>query len=117
MAISKILVRWLVAAATLLIASQLLAGFQVSSLYLALIAALVLSVLNLVIRPILLVLTLPINLLTLGLFTFVINGSMIWLMSTFLKGVTVDSFLAAIAVAMMLWASSTILKWLTEETD
>lgn len=79
--------------------------------YAALIAALVLGLLNAIVRPVLILLTLPINILTLGLFTFVINAGLIWFMSTFVKGVVVDGFLPALLVAIILWAVGTLTSW------
>jgi putative membrane protein len=78
----------------------------------ALIAALVLGLLNAIVRPVLIILTLPVNILTLGLFTFVINGLLIWFMSTFVKGVEVSGFLPALFVALILWAVGVLTNWL-----
>jgi len=113
----KLLLRWLVNALTLLAATQIIAGFHVSSFYSALVAALVLGLLNAVIRPILVLLTLPVNIVTLGLFTFVINGGLVWFMATFVKGVTVTGFLPAIMVGILMWAVSTLLSWFMKEID
>ena len=71
-----------------------------------------LGLLNTVIRPVLLVLTLPINVLTLGLFTFVINGLLFWLVARFVDGFAISSFgwaiLAAIAYSLISWAVSAL---------
>lgn len=112
-----LLLRWLVNALTLLAATQIISGFAVSSFYAALIAALVLGLLNAIIRPILVLLTLPVNILTLGLFTFVINGGIVWFMASFVKGVTVDGFLPALAVGILLWAVSTLMSWFFKESE
>lgn len=108
----KLLLRWLITAATLLLATNLITGFSVSNFYVALIAALVLGLLNAIVRPVLIVLTLPVNILTLGLFTFVINGLLIWFMSTFVKGVEVAGFWPALLVALILWAVGVLTNWL-----
>jgi putative membrane protein len=79
-----------------MLVSQLLPGVSVASFYSALIVSLVLGLINIFIRPILLVLTLPINLLTFGFFTFVINGILFWFVSTFIKGFNVDGILTGI---------------------
>ena len=113
----KLLLRWVVNAVTLLAATQIISGFHVSSFYSALVAALILGLLNAIIRPILLVLTLPVNILTLGLFTFVINGLIVWFMATFVKGVTVDGFLPALAVGILAWAVSTLMSWFFAEME
>lgn len=107
----KLILRWLINAATLLLATQFIAGFQVNNFYAALIAALVLGLLNAVIRPILILLTLPVNIVTLGLFTFVINAFLIWVMGTFVKGVTIEGFAPALLVAILLWAVGTLTGW------
>jgi putative membrane protein len=108
----KMLLRWIITAATLLLATNLVMGFEVRNFYIALIAALVLGLLNAIVRPVLLLLTLPVNILTLGLFTFVINGLLIWFMSSFVKGVEVAGFLPALCVALILWAVGILTNWL-----
>lgn len=107
----RLLLRWLLNALALLAATQIIAGFHVNSFYAAVIAALVLGLLNAVVRPILVLLTLPINIITLGLFTFVINALLIWFMGSFVKGVEIDGFLPALLVAIILWAVSTLTSW------
>ncbi len=107
-----IILRWLINALALLAITQLFAGFKVDSMYFALIAALIIGLLNAIVRPILVVLTLPINMVTLGLFTFVINAVIIWFVSTFLEGFTVTSFWAALGAAIVLWAVSTVTNWM-----
>lgn len=104
----KLLLRWVIVALVLLAATQFVTGFHVASFYAALVAALVLGLLNAIVRPILVVLTLPVTIVTLGLFLFVINGLLIWFMSSFVKGVTVDGFLPALFVAILLWAAGVV---------
>ena len=104
----RLILRWIINALALLALTQIVDGFGVSGFYIALVAALVLGLLNAIVRPVLLLLTLPINLLTLGLFTFVINAGLIWFMSTFIKGVEVTNFWSAILVAIVLWAVGVI---------
>jgi putative membrane protein len=110
-----IILRWVINAVALLVLSNILPGFHVSGFYAALIASLVLGLLNALIRPILLVLTLPINILTLGLFTFVLNAFMLWLVSTIVKGFTVDGFAPAVLAAILLWVVSLGTNWLIKE--
>ena len=86
-------------------------GIGFDSFYAALITALVLSLMNLIIRPILIVLTLPINLLTLGLFTLVINAFLFWFASTIVKGFFVASFWSAFWAAIIFSLISAILNW------
>jgi putative membrane protein len=92
----KILVRWLLLAAALLLVSYLYTGVSVSSFGAALIAAFVLGLFNTLVRPLLVLLTLPVTLLTLGLFLFVINALMFWAAAGVLDGFNVTGFGAAL---------------------
>lgn len=111
----KLLLRWVISACALLLATEVVPGFEVENFYFALVAAFVLGLLNAIVRPVLFLLTLPVNLVTLGLFTFVINGVLIWFMSTFIEGVHVDGLVPAIAVAIIVWAISTVTNWMLKE--
>lgn len=101
-----LLLRWVLNALALLIVDRLVVGFSIDSFYIALIAALVLGFVNAVIRPVLLILTLPITFLTLGLFTFVINALMIIFVASFVDGFVVDGFSVALQAALLLWLMS-----------
>ena len=92
----KLIVRWLLLAAALLLVAYLYPGVQVASFGVAMVAALVLGLLNTIVRPLLVLLTLPVTLLTLGLFLFVINALMFWAAASVLDGFAVDGFLAAL---------------------
>ncbi len=92
----KILVRWLLLAAALLLVANLYPGVAVASFTSALIAALVLGLFNTLVRPLLVLLTLPVTLLTLGLFLFVINALMFWAAASVLAGFNVTGFWAAL---------------------
>ncbi len=107
----RLILRWLINALALLAVTQIIDGFVVESFYIALIAAFILGLLNAVVRPILVVLTLPITIITLGLFTFVINALLIWFVSTFVQGFEVAGFLPALFVAIILWAVSVLTNW------
>ncbi|MFA5946564.1 MAG: phage holin family protein [Patescibacteria group bacterium] len=107
----KLLLRWVITALVLLAATQFVTGFHVANFYAALVAALILGLLNAIVRPVLVVLTLPVTVVTLGLFLFVINGLLIWFMSSFVKGVTVEGFLPALFVAILLWATGVVTNW------
>lgn len=102
----RIIVKWFIVALSLLLAAYLVPGIAVTSFYTALIVAVLLGVVNIVLKPILVVLTLPINLLTLGLFTFVINGFLFWFLSTIVKGFSVEGFLAALLGSLVVSAAS-----------
>lgn len=110
-----ILLRWLLNAAALMAVAYLVPGFHVNSFYTALIVALVLGIVNAIIKPIIVILTLPINILTLGLFTFVINAGLILLVSTVVKGFTVDSFVTALIGGAILWVFSWITSAITKK--
>lgn len=97
----KLLVKWLLSAVALLIVAYLYSGVQVSSFGSAMIAALVIGLLNTVLRPVLVVLTLPVTILTVGLFLFVVNGLMFWAASGILSGFHVAGFWAAMLGALI----------------
>lgn len=104
-----LLLRWLINAAALVLVSQLVPGVEVASAYTALVAALVLGLTNAILRPILLILTLPITIITLGLFALVVNASMVWFVSSIVKGFEVADFWAAFWASIVLW----IVGWVT----
>ena len=95
-AMVKLIVRWLLLAAALLLVAYLYPGVTVSSFGAAMIAALVLGLLNTIVRPLLVLLTLPVTLITLGLFLFVINALMFWAAAGVLSGFNVTGFAAAL---------------------
>jgi putative membrane protein len=92
----KILVKWLLSAVALLAVANLYGGVMVSSFGAAMVAALVMGLLNAVVRPIFIILTLPLTLVTLGLFLFVINAAMFWSAAAVLDGFQVQGFGAAL---------------------
>ena len=104
-----ILLNWLISTLVLLAGSYLLPGVHVESFLAALTAALVLGVINAILKPILLLLTLPINFLTLGLFTFVINAALIMLAAYLVPGFAVASFLWALLFGLILSIVSTLI--------
>lgn len=97
----KILVRWLLLAAALLLVAHLYPGVVVQSFGAAMIAALVLGLFNAVLRPLLVLLTLPVTLLTLGLFLFVINALMFYFAASVLDGFSVRGFGAALVGSLI----------------
>ena len=92
----KLLFKWLLSAAALLLVAYLYSGVQVQSFTSALVAALVIGLFNAVLRPVLVVLTLPVTLVTVGLFLFVINALMFWAAAGVLDGFHVIGFGAAL---------------------
>ena len=90
-----IITRWLIIVMAILVASMLVPGIEVDSLTTAILAAALLGLINVFIKPVLLILTLPLSILTLGVFTFFINALMLELVAYFVPGFKVHSFLAA----------------------
>src|SRR3989344_3420776 len=98
------LVRFLGATLAVLLAAYLIPGFVVEDFYTALIVALILGVLNITIKPLLVLLTLPLTLLTFGLFTLVINALLLWFIASFVQGFTVDGFIPALLGGLVIAA-------------
>lgn len=96
------LINWLISGLAIVIAAYLLPGIKLTGFFAALVTALVLGLINAIIKPVLLLLTLPINILTLGLFTLVINALLILLTSKIVPGFQVDGFLWAVAFSVVL---------------
>lgn len=98
----KVIAHWFIIALALLAAAEFVPGIEVASFYIALIVALIVGILNVFVRPLLILLTLPITLLTLGLFTFVINALLFWFVATFVDGFSVDGFIPAFIGSLIL---------------
>jgi len=107
-----LLARWIVNAAALLLVAYLYPGVAVTSFFAALIAALVLGIVNAVIRPILVLLTLPVTLVTLGLFIFVINALLFWFVANVVQGFAVTGFWAALIGSVLYSVITMITSWL-----
>jgi putative membrane protein len=105
----KIIVRWLLLAAALLLVAYLYPGVTVTSFGSAMIAALVIGVFNTLLRPLLVLLTLPVTLLTLGLFLFVINALMFWFAAQVLDGFSVAGFAAALIGSLIYSVCSVVI--------
>ncbi|CAN5125146.1 phage holin family protein [soil metagenome] len=104
----KTILHWIISALAVIVASYILPGVHVTGFVAALILALVLGLINAVIRPILKLLTLPLNILTLGLFGLVINALMVMLADKIVPGFAVDGFLWAFIFAIVLAIVSSI---------
>ena len=91
-----LLLRWVLNAGALLLVAYLYPGVIVESFFAALVAALVLGLINAFVRPILVFLTLPVTILTLGLFLFVLNALLFWLVAETVQGFRVTGFVAAL---------------------
>ncbi len=105
----KIIVRWLLLAAALLLVAHLYSGVVVASFGSAMIAALVLGLLNTLLRPLLVLLTLPVTVLTLGLFLFVINAAMFYFAASVLEGFSVTGFGAALIGSLIYSACGVVI--------
>ncbi len=102
-----ILINWLLAALAIMVTAYLLPGVQLSGFVPALVTALALGLVNAIIKPVLLLLTLPLNILTLGLFTLVINAALVLLVSKLVSGFQVQSFWWALVFSVVL----TVVNW------
>lgn len=107
-----ILLRWVLNALVLYMIPSIVPNFFIGDFWTALIAILVLGIINAIIKPILILLTLPVNILTLGGFTLIINGFIFWLTSTIVKGFVVDSFWTAFWAALVFSLISIFMSWL-----
>lgn len=109
----KLILVWLINAAALFALPYIFDSIKIESFYTALIVALILSILNTLIRPILLVLTLPITVITLGLFIFVLNGLLLWFVASFVAGFSIAGFWPAVFGAMVYsfinWAATALI--------
>ena len=111
----KLIMRWLLSAAALMLVAYFVPGIVVGSFYVALVVALILGLINALIRPFILILTLPINILTLGLFTLVINALMFLLASSIVKGFFVAGFWPAFWGSLVMWLISWAVNSLLKE--
>ena len=108
-------IRWLVNAVALATAELIVAGIKFARFSDLLIAAAIFGILNVIIKPILVVLTLPINILSLGLFTFIINACMLGLTASFLSGFYIQGFWSALGAAIIISLVSVILNHFLRE--
>ena len=110
----KIIVRWLLLAAALLLVAYLYPGVTVAGFGSALVAALVLGLFNTLVRPLLVLLTLPVTVITLGLFLFVINALMFWAAASVLAGFNVVGFVAALVGSLLYSVCGVVIDVATE---
>ena len=108
----SLIIRWFVNALALMLVANLYSGVQVTGIVQALIAALVLGLVNALIRPILVLLTLPVTILTLGLFIFIINAFLFWFVAEIVKCFTVSGFMGALIGSLMFSVITIITSWL-----
>ena len=109
----RLLIVWILNALSLLALPYLFDSIRVDGIYTALIVAVLLGLVNAVIRPVLVLLTFPLTVVTLGLFIFVINGLLFWFVGSFVRGFTVDGFwpalFGAIAYSVISWLCSALI--------
>jgi putative membrane protein len=108
----KLLAEWILKAFVLLVTTKLVPGFSIDSWKTALLVALILGVLNVLVKPVLVFFTLPATILTLGLFIFVINAILLIITAQFVSGFKIDSFATAIVAAVIITLISTVLNWI-----
>ncbi len=112
-----ILLRWLVSALGFLALSHVIPGITVSGFGTALILAFLWGVVNITIKPILLLLTLPLTLVTFGIFTFIINGFLLWILGGVVKGFEVHGFWVAVLGALFLSVVSSVSHWALHKSE
>lgn len=105
----RLLIKWLVTTAAILISAYLLPGITINSLPAALITALVLGLINAIVRPVLIILTFPITVLTVGLFIFILNALLVLLTSSIVPGFHVAGFWWALLFSLLFSAVSFVL--------
>jgi putative membrane protein len=109
----RILIRWLILTAAILAAAYLVDGIVVTGFWAAFFAAAILGIMNVFFKPLLIILTLPVNILTLGLFTFVINAALLKIASALIPGFDVHGFwpavFGAVIISVVNWLLSTLI--------
>lgn len=103
-----ILLRWFITTLAIFALPFFVAGITVSSILTAVLVAACLVFLNMVVKPIITILTLPLNILTLGLFSIIVNGAFFWFVAKIIQGFTVENFTAAIIGAFVI----SIINWI-----
>jgi len=106
----KLIAKWLLSASALLFVAYVYGGVQITSFTSAMLAALVIGLLNAVVRPVLVLLTLPVTVLTLGLFLFVINALVFWAAAAVLDGFGVRDFVAALIGSLIYTALGVVIE-------
>lgn len=111
-----LLLKWIVLTVSILLVSYLLNGIKVDHFLTAFFAAAVLGILNSIVRPILILLTLPINLLTFGVFTFIINAALLMLVSAMIPGFDIDGFWTAVWGSILISIINAVLNWILRDS-
>ena len=111
----KLLIKWVLLTASILLVSYVLDGIKVDDFVTALFAAALLGILNSLVRPVLILLTLPINLITFGIFIFIINAALLMLVSKLITGFHVAGFGTAIFGSILISITNAMLNWLIKD--
>src|SRR3989338_7563859 len=104
----KLVIHVIVVALALLLAAEVIPGIEISSFYIAVIAAVVIGLLNLLVRPVLFILTLPLTLVTFWLFAFVLNTLMVLFAASFIEGFSTDGFIPSFLCSLFVSVASVI---------
>jgi len=104
----RIILHWIILSGAVWLTTQIVAGITVDPLWVALIVGACLTLFNMFLKPVISVLTLPLNILTLGLFSLLINGLLFWYLGTIIRGFSVTTFTAAFVGALLV----SILNWI-----
>lgn len=111
------IIRLVLSALAFLAVSHLVPGISVASFWTALVLAILWGLVSVTIKPIVLILTLPINILTLGIFTFILNGFFLWLLGGIVKGFEVHGFWVAVLGALVLSIINMLIGWVVERLN
>lgn len=98
----RLIAKWIIVALAVFATPYFISGIVVNSFYVAFVTALLLGIVSVTIKPLAILITLPINIITLGLFTLVINGALLWMLSTFVRGFEIASFWSAFIAALFI---------------
>ena len=106
----KIILHWIILSISVVIATKIISGITLDPIWVAFVVGASLTLFNMFIKPIINILTLPLNLLTLGLFSLIINGALLWYLGTVINGFTVSGFYAAFIGSLLVSIVNWILK-------
>lgn len=107
----KLILHWVILSVAVFATTKIISGVTVSPIWVALIVGACLTLFNMFVKPVINILTLPINLVTLGIFSLVINGIVFWYLGTFIQGFKVSSFYAAFMGALIV----SVINWLLKK--
>lgn len=108
------LIRWVLNVAGVLLTAHIVAGFNVTVVA-AIVGSVILGLVNATIRPLILLLTIPLNLVTLGLFTLIVNGFMLWIVSYVIKGFAIQNFGTAVVAALIIMVISSVISFVVKD--